>query len=209
MQFKWMKRGNLGRGTLAALAALGAAQAVAIFYDFDSLADGVHSPSDVPGLTIETGSVDVWANVGDTITFSSVIPQFLVSGNYGNASDKIIYAGATKDLLITPDSAFTSASVWSDGFDGAGQDVIRILGLAATGNPYEYLVLDYDGGLDGLIQIAVDSSTFDAIILECTTEQEGFNDLDLTPVPEPATLAALGMGLGLLCRRGRSTSSRA
>lgn len=199
-----MKGTQIIRAAILAGFTLIALQASAVLYDFDSLPNGVSGSGDVSGLTIETGSIATGAAVGDTITFSSPTSQFLVTGNFGAPADKIIYAGGSSDLLITPDQAFTAASVWSDAFDGGGEDVIRILGLVSTGNAYEYEVLDIDSGLDGLIQISVDGSTFDALILECTTEQEGFNDLELTPVPDPATIATLGVGLAMMRKRRKS-----
>jgi hypothetical protein len=127
--------------------------------------------------------------------------------------------GGGNDLLIRFTAPVTSVMVTTDDFGGEDPDIVRLLALSETGNPFEYMILDIGEGLDDAITsranlLSVDNggAGFSFALFQTTTEQEGFDDLTFSfapsVVPEPGGVA-LFIGLMasditvLLCHRKR------
>lgn len=109
----------------------------------------------------------------------------------------------------------TSVQLTTDDAGGEDADIVRLLALAQTGNPNEFVVLAVAQGLDDATtspanQLGVSLATpLSFALFQVTTEAEGFDNLTFNQVPEPTglalvALALLAVGVG---RRRRVTRS--
>jgi len=182
--------------------------------DFDALSAGVQ-PWDVlsaSGVMFTTGNIPNAISVGSEVTLINVDQRFEIFANNDAISPPnfaVALGGGLNDLLMSFTTPVISVTVTSDDFIGEPQDLIRLLALEPTSNPYQFIVLALDEGFDNAISspdnlLTVDAggTPFEYALFQTTTEQEGFDDLTFTPIPEPATLLLLGLG-GLFLRRKR------
>lgn len=224
---------SLATGLAAVALAIGLAlaphRAAAVVVNFDDLVLGstvVSEPGNLyagQGITFTSGSVPASLNgggaiaIGDVFTLSGLINGFVAINN-SNAISNPNFAGARnlglQDTLMSFSAPITSLSLHSDDSPGDGNDLIRLLALQATGNPDEYRVLAFVDASDGAISepgnlLAVSVPTgFSFGLFQVTTEQEGFDDVTFSFVPEPATwplLVAAALSFALL-RRTRQVS---
>lgn len=194
---------------LLAGTAAGPAQAVVI--DFEGLPNGENAGNVLAasGVTFATGTIP---NVlTPTITFTPVSASFDVFNPnicaISGTACALAHLGGTNDLLMSFSTPVTSVSLTSDDAPGEVPDVIRLLALAATGTPNQFTLLSSAQGLDDAVtspgnQLTVTNGglPFSFALFQTTTEQEGFDDLTFSPVPEPMTLLLWGTtmtGLGL------------
>jgi hypothetical protein len=218
---------GLAAMALASSLALAPHRAAAVVVNFDDLVLGsviVPEPGNLyaaQGITFTSGNVPASLNgaiaIGDVFTLSGVVDGFVAINNDNAISDPN-FAGARnlvlQDTLMSFSAPITSLSLHSDDSPGDGNDVIRLLALEATGNPNEYRVLDFFSASDGAVSepgnlLAVSVPTgFSFGLFQVTTEQEGFDDVTFSFVPEPATwllLVATALSFALL-RRPRQVS---
>ncbi len=94
--------------------------------------------------------------------------------------------------------------------------MIRLIAVAPTGNPNEFQVIAGAEASDnattspGNLLSLTGLPPFSFAIFQTTTEQEGFDNLNFTTVPEPVSYALLALGLGALgMMRRRGGSERA
>jgi len=180
----------------------------AVVVNFDGVAAGSNLPGNLfsgSGVSFTTGTIPDLVALGDTITLSSPDPRFDIFGNPDAISlpnFAVPLGGGPNDLLISFTIPVTFVSVTSDDSPGEAPDVIRLLALAPTGLPNQFMVLALDSELDNavsppanLLSVSLGGSAFSFALFQTTTEQEGFDDLTFTPVPEPATLVLLLLGL--------------
>ncbi len=151
--------------------------------------------------------------VGDTLSPTVLSNTFWLISNFDSVSPPN-FAAATNggffDLLMTFDGVVNSISLQTDDSGGENVDIVRLLGLQLVG-PNSFLVVALAAGPDDATTAPGNVLSFSApithAIFQTTTEQEGFDNLvfDLTAVPEPSTLAILGLGLAALATplRGR------
>jgi hypothetical protein len=181
----------------------------AVVVNFDSVSAGLNLEGNLligSDVTFTTGTIPNLVALGDTITLSSPDPHFDILNNADAISlPNFAVARATglNDLLINFTTPVTSASVTSDDSPGEAADIIRLLALAPTGSPNQFTVLALDSKSDNavsapanLLSVTLGGPSFSFALFQTTTEQEGFDDLTFTPIPEPATVLLLLSGLG-------------
>lgn len=195
-------------GALLALSSL-AAVSNAAFLDFDSLSSGANASNAVPGVTITTGTITDSVSVGLNFSWIENFDGFHVYTDAGTAwsGANVAYAEGTQDILMSFDQAAFGLSLLSDRYPNDGNDVIRLIGLTSMGGgifQIEEIFETTDGFTDGVGNTLSLAGTYSHVIFQSTTEQEGFDSVSYQAVPEPGTLAALGLGIAALRRRRKA-----
>lgn len=205
--------------TAALFALAGAAQpASAVLIDFDNLAAGDQNGNVLAasGVSFATGSIP--NVIAAPFTFSNFDPRFSIFASSAVSQPNIAVAlgGGLNDVLMSFSSAITAISVNSDSAPAEIADVIRLIAVAPTGNPNEFQVIAVAEASDnattspGNLLSLTGLPPFSFAIFQTTTEQEGFDNLNFTTVPEPVSYALLALGLGALgMMRRRGGSERA
>jgi hypothetical protein len=174
-------------------------------------AQGVH----ISTLTSVPATVD---GIGDTFTATLLSDTFwLISNPGGDGSvSPLNFAAATNgglnEVLFSFSTPITSLSLQTDSTFGESPEIVRLFALQLIG-PNLYQVIAVAEGLDNATAfpanfLQVTGGAFSFALFQTTTEQEGFDNLTFTPIPEPATLGLLCTGLaGLAGRRWRKSRS--
>ncbi len=197
---------------LTALSAVSTAQGGLI--NFDDLPHSGGAVLPVPGdhyassgVWLSSATIPGLPQVGEVFSVTDVVNEFAYVSNSSSVSvpnlagardlglQDVIFSFA--DLLGT--LAMTSDSVSDD-------PTFRLLALESTGVPNQYRVLAVDeaviGFQDSLSVSVVSGFAFAAF--QVTTELEGFDDVNFTPVPAPSSLAGLSLVGVLAVRRRRA-----
>jgi hypothetical protein len=124
--------------------------------------------------------------------------------NFAVATD-----GGFGDVFMSFASPITSLSLLTDDTGGEAADVVRLLALKSLGGG-NYEVIAVAVGSDdattspaNLLEVNVPAG-FSFAVFQTTTEQEGFDDLTFTALPEPGIMALVSVGLAtFLARRAR------
>jgi hypothetical protein len=165
------------------------------------------------GISFASGDIPDAVNLGDVITLSNRTEQFSIISNTSPRSAPN-FAGAEglglRDTLMTFSQRATSVSLDLDANFGEPADLVRLLGLQATGTPNSFRILAITEMLDNVssrVTINSTSSAFDAAIFQVTTETEGFDNLVVTSVPEPSSAMGFATCAAIIAigRRRRST----
>jgi hypothetical protein len=161
---------------------------------------------------------DAVANVGDTFTASVASTEIVVLSNPNAVSPPnfgVARFGGTGDVLMFFPTPITSLSLVTDDATGEVADVVRLFALGDIGLP-NFQVLAAASGLDdaisspaNLLSVSLGGTPFQWALFQTTTEQEGFDDVTFTPVPEPTSMVLLGSGLLALGARARKARSAA
>ena len=212
-----ISRPRMSRVLTAALFALvGATQpASAVLIDFDNLAAGNQNGNVLAasGVTFATGNIP--NAIAAPFTFSNFDPNFSIFASSAVSQPNIAVAlgGGSNDVLMSFSTPITAISVNSDSAPAEIADVIRLIAVAPTGNPNEFQVIAVAEAFDnattspGNLLSLAGLPPFSFAIFQTTTEQEGFDNLNFTTVPQPGTYALLALGLialGMMRRRGGS-----
>lgn len=184
--------------------------ASAQLFDFENLPGGFNPSNALSPLTITTGRIQNVISVGQVITWTQTrndfrvfdIPVLAWSGR------NTLYTENTDDTLIDTGQLMKGATVLTDPGAESG-DVVRLIGLnRVSGNQFrvEAFAEGFDSAttLTGCTLSINFEPGFRFVLLQITTEGEAFDNLRLTPVPEPATLLTISAGLLALRRRKRS-----
>jgi hypothetical protein len=173
------------------------------------------STYDALGIHISTllsipNTVDI---VGDTFTATPFSDTFWLISNPGgggsisNPNFAAATNGGLNEVLFSFSTPIYSLSLQTDNTPGEGADIVRLLALQLIG-PNQYQVVAVASGLDdattfpaNFLQVA--GAPFSYAIFQTTTEQEGFDNVVFTAVPEPATLSLLSTGLAGFVYRNR------
>lgn len=166
------------------------------------------------GVLFRTGELVSGPN--GTYILTNPVDSFEVLGGPGqpavSAPNFAIPRGAgTRDLLMIFTLAVTSVTVTSDRAI-EGPDIIRLGALQATSVPNQFTVLGYAETFDNAttfpanqLTINLNGPSFSYALFQITTEQEGFDNLSFTQVPEPGSLAMFASsGVVILLRERRS-----
>lgn len=178
--------------------------ASAVLIDFDSLVAGTQNGNVLAatGVTFATGNIPN-SLVGGPFLFSNADPRFSIFAGSAVSQPNIAVAfgGGMNDVLMSFSTPISAISVNSDAAPGEAPDVIRLIAVAPTGNPNEFQLIAVAEALDNAITAPGNLlslsglAPFSFAIFQTTTEQEGFDNLNFMPVPEPESYALLAMGL--------------
>lgn len=183
----------------------------ATLVDFERLTSGPNAGNIYAdlGVNFSSGSLAGTVAVGNTVTFAPNLtsifgygPTNVWSGSWGG------YAQGVDDLMMTFDVAWNRVSLLTDKSIEDPQ-LVRLMALRSLGgNNYEVLTfaeaLDNGTSLAQCLMSLTSTTAFSHVVFEATTEQEGIDDLEFGVVPEPGTLAALGLGWVAFSRRRRA-----
>ena len=110
------------------------------------------------------------------------------------------------DLLLTFTTPVTSVNVTSDRFGFESPDVIRLLAMHATATPGQFDVLAFDQKFDdalappaNLLSVSLGGNSFSHALIEVISENEGFDNVTFTSIPEPSTMLILLVGILTMC----------
>lgn len=196
------------------------------FDDLPAVTNNTQSGStyDALGIHISTlGSIpNTVDTVGDTFDITGLPSSdtfWLISnpgggGSISNPNFAAATNGGFNEVLFSFSTPITSLSLQTDNTPGENADVVRLLALQLIG-PNLFQVIAVASGSDDATTfpanfLQVTGSGFSYAIFQTTTEQEGFDNVVFTPIPEPATLGLLFTGLtGFLYRNRRGNRALA
>lgn len=203
---------------LVALALAGSATAGTVLLDFNDLVAGnsysgdrylasgvsfrqvsatpdfpTRNPGDVLGIAQLTfGS-------GDIVAYNNGVVH---NGPNSPPSTPYVYAPGTRDMLMSFTTAVTSASVDLDTYIPEGGDTVRLIALRLVAGQFVVVqsveAIDDPGNPGRPFSITLNvnpGSSFQYLLFQSTTEQEGFDNLTYTVVPVPSTVLMGGAGL--------------
>ncbi len=161
------------------------------------------------GIFFASGDIPDSVSLGDVITLTNRTNQFSIISNT-RARSVPNFAGAEglglRDTLMTFSELTISVSLDLDANFDEPPDIVRLLGLQATGVPNTFRILALTEVLDNSssrVTVNATSSPFDAAIFQVTTEQEGFDNLTVTSVPEPTNSLLITTGIAIFAVRRR------
>jgi PEP-CTERM motif-containing protein len=193
----------------------GAATIVVNFDNFPPSNNNLQPGNTYDGVGLHLSTIQSIPNtvdtVGETFTATLFSDTFWLLGNSNSISEPnfaVATNGGGFDVLMTFLTPITSLSLQTDDALEGGADIVRLLALRSLGGGM-YEVVAADEALDNQTTLPgnlleVSGAPFSFALFQTTTEQEGFDNVTFTTVPEPMTLTLVGIGLtGLAARQRR------
>lgn len=183
--------------------------ALTIKEDFDSVGpftpdNGIPIPGNTfasSGVTFFSGDIPNSVSINDIVTFDNVTQNILIFSNViaisppNSISSSGVYEATSNDLLMSFDNPITSLELITDDGVPENPDIVRLLALEPTGNPFEFQVLGveqaFDDGvsaIDNQMSINLGGIPFSYALFQTTTEAEAIDNLTFEEVPEPSTV---------------------
>ncbi|MDI9637290.1 PEP-CTERM sorting domain-containing protein [Geitlerinema splendidum] len=167
-------------------------------------------------MTLDLSGAASWDGYGDpsnNVFFMNIGANSTVTGVEWNIDLRTVGASWLQEAIIDFDNSTSSSSDWfalnpGFGLANSGNQVFNSGGMILLANADDQVLFTNGGNLtvgnDGLLKVEL-FETFDDVAdaIDANYGQGSYVTIQYEPIPEPATMAVLGLGAAALLRRKR------